>query len=78
MRRVWCGINASDINHSAGRYLGSPKEAAAKLPFDCGFDAVGVVAATGPGAGGLQAGDAVASMSFDAFSGERASECKLA
>ena len=42
------GINASDINYTAGRYFGSPEVAAKRLPFDAGFESVGVVAATGP------------------------------
>ena len=42
------GVNASDVNYSSGRYFGSPEESAKLLPFDAGFEAVGVVAAVGP------------------------------
>lgn len=67
MRRCFVGINASDINYTAGRYSGSPAEAAAKLPFDAGFESVGVVAAVGPGVADLKPGDAVATLA-DGFS----------
>ena len=42
------GINASDINYTAGRYFGSAEVAAKRLPFDAGFESVGAVAAVGP------------------------------
>ena len=42
------GINASDINYTAGRYFGSAEVAAKRLPFDAGFESVGAVAAAGP------------------------------
>lgn len=45
VRVAFAGINASDVNFSAGRYHSSKQEAAEKLPFDAGFEAVGVVAA---------------------------------
>ena len=54
MRRVWAGINASDINFTAGRYFGSVQETQKRLPFNAGFEAVGVVAAVGPGVTGGQ------------------------
>jgi NADPH:quinone reductase-like Zn-dependent oxidoreductase len=34
------------------RYFNSPQEAKAKLPFDAGFESVGVVAAVGAGVTG--------------------------
>ena len=46
------GVNASDINYTAGRYFGSPEVAAQRLPFDAGFESVGAVAATGPDVSG--------------------------
>lgn len=52
VRRVYVGINASDVNYTAGRYLGSPAKAQALLPFDCGFESVNVVAAVGEGVKG--------------------------
>ena len=52
MRRVWAGVNASDVNFTAGRYFGSIKESESRLPFDAGFEAVGVIAAVGEGVPG--------------------------
>ena len=52
MRRVWAGVNASDINYTAGRYFGSIKESKERLPFNAGFEAVGVIAAVGEGVSG--------------------------
>ena len=52
MRRVWAGVNASDINFTAGRYFGSVKESQKRLPFLAGFEAVGIVAAVGQGVTG--------------------------
>jgi NADPH:quinone reductase-like Zn-dependent oxidoreductase len=46
------GINASDVNYTAGRYFGGGVAAEKKLPFDAGFESVGVVAALGPGVSG--------------------------
>lgn len=46
------GVNASDINYTAGRYFGSPEVAAKRLPFDAGFESVGAVAAMGPDVSG--------------------------
>lgn len=63
VRRVYAGVNASDINFTSGRYFnGGPKEAAGKLPYDAGFESVGVVAEVGPGVMDYQVGDAVATL----------------
>lgn len=48
IRIAFAGVNASDVNFSAGRYQASVAEAQAALPFDAGFEAVGAVAALGP------------------------------
>lgn len=48
IRVAFAGVNASDVNFSAGRYQASIAEAQAALPFDAGFEAVGAVAALGP------------------------------
>lgn len=48
IRVAFAGVNASDVNFSAGRYQASIAEAQASLPFDAGFEAVGAVAAVGP------------------------------
>ena len=52
VRRTFVGINASDINYTSGRYHSSRKEAEQQLPFDAGFETVGVVAAVGDGVAG--------------------------
>ncbi|KAL2917089.1 hypothetical protein HK105_203153 [Polyrhizophydium stewartii] len=44
VRNKHLGINASDINFTSGRY-----DTRVKPPFDCGFEALGEVVATGPG-----------------------------
>ncbi|CAL5218387.1 g58 [Coccomyxa viridis] len=68
VRRAYAGINASDINYTAGRYFGSPEIAAKRLPFDAGFESVGAVAATGPDVSGLRVGQPVAELAYGAFS----------
>lgn len=68
MRRLYAGVNASDINFTSGRYFGGAKAASARLPFDAGFEAVGVVAAVGEGCRGLSVGAPIAVMEFGAFS----------
>ena len=52
VRRMFAGVNASDINFTSGRYFGTPEQSAKLLPFDAGFEAVGVVAAVAPGVKG--------------------------
>jgi NADPH-dependent curcumin reductase CurA len=42
VKYAYAGINASDINYTAGRY-----DPSLKPPFDCGFEAIGTVIATG-------------------------------
>ena len=58
----WVGINASDVNFTAGKYLKD-----AKLPLRCGFEAVSRVVAAGADTG-YTPGDAVAVTAFGAFS----------
>jgi NADPH:quinone reductase-like Zn-dependent oxidoreductase len=67
VRRLYAGINASDINFTSGRYFGSAKVAAAKLPFAAGFETVGVVVATAPDVKSLAVGDVVGSLSYGGF-----------
>ncbi|KAK9812689.1 hypothetical protein WJX72_002127 [[Myrmecia] bisecta] len=67
VRRAYAGVNASDINFTAGRYFGSPKEAAKRLPFESGFESVGAVAAVGPAVTELRVGDVVAQFSYNGF-----------
>lgn len=52
VRRAYAGVNASDVNYTAGRYFGGGAAARERLPFDAGFESVGVVAALGPGVSG--------------------------
>ncbi|TMW57608.1 hypothetical protein Poli38472_003533 [Pythium oligandrum] len=58
----YVGINASDINYTNGAYLPGVQP-----PFDCGFEAVGIVVDVGPNVKKLKKGDAVASMAYGAF-----------
>ena len=67
IERRYTGVNASDVNFSAGRYFGGAKQAASKLPFDAGFESVGVVAAVGGGVK-LQSGQPVATLTYGGFS----------
>ena len=57
VRNRWAGVNATDVNISAGRYA-----ADAQVPMDLGAEAVGVVEAVGEGVAGFAVGDAVATM----------------
>lgn len=52
MRRAFAGINASDVNFTAGRYFGTPERSEKLLPFYAGFESVGIVAGTGSGVKG--------------------------
>ena len=51
------------------RYFGSTKVAEAKLPFEAGFEAVGVVAAAAPDVQGIVPGQPVATMTYGGFAG---------
>ena len=57
VRNRWAGVNATDVNISAGRY-----EQGVSVPFDLGAEAVGVVEAVGDGVGGWAVGQPVATM----------------
>ena len=48
VRIAFAGVNASDVNFTAGRYQTSIEQAQASLPFDAGFEGVGAVAALDP------------------------------
>jgi len=56
------GINASDINYTAGRY-----RPGVKPPFDAGFESAGVVVAVGEDVKRIKVGDPVASAAYGAF-----------
>jgi len=57
------GINASDINFTAGKYMPDVKP-----PFDVGFEAVATIAAKGSDVSSFQIGDSVAVTTFGSFS----------
>ncbi|XP_068637694.1 uncharacterized protein [Aristolochia californica] len=62
------GVNASDVNFTSGRYFkSSDKEQLSHLPFDAGFEAVGLIAAIGDSVEGLKVGMAIATMSFGGY-----------
>ena len=64
VRNKFLGINASDINFTAGRY-----DRRAKLPLDLGFESVGEIAAVGTDCSrGYKLGDAVGVFENGAFS----------
>ncbi|CAL8248092.1 unnamed protein product [Lota lota] len=63
VRNRFVGINASDINYSAGRY-----DPSLKPPFDCGFEGVGEVVGLGLSASSCHTvGETVAYFSDGAF-----------
>ena len=74
-------LNASDVNFTAGRCFGGAKKAAALLPFDAGFESVGVVAALGPGVADahpeLAPGQPVATTTYGGFSEYAVAPAKL-
>ena len=57
------GVNASDINWTAGRYIPDIKP-----PFDTGFEGLGQVAQVGQGCVNFRPGDAVSFMRYGSFS----------
>ena len=59
VRNRFAGVNATDVNVTAGRYSADPE-----LPMDLGAEAVGVVEAVGEGVERLKEGDAVATTSL--------------
>ncbi|XP_073103649.1 uncharacterized protein [Elaeis guineensis] len=64
---IYAGVNASDVNFSSGRYFGgNNNEVAARLPFDAGFEAVGIVAAVGDSVH-VKVGTPVALMTFGSY-----------
>lgn len=62
VRTLYCGINASDVNFTAGKYTPG-----AKPPMDAGFESVGQVVQVAEGLTQLKVGDYVAATSFGAF-----------
>ncbi|KAG5484033.1 hypothetical protein LSCM1_05886 [Leishmania martiniquensis] len=62
VKNKYLGINASDINFTAGIY-----QPDVRPPFVCGFEAVGEVIDVGSGVKDLKAGAAVVTQSYGAF-----------
>ncbi|ORC90355.1 oxidoreductase [Trypanosoma theileri] len=62
VKNFFVGINASDVNFTAGKYKPD-----AKPPFDCGFEALGEVVALGGNVKEITLGDAVVTRCYGAF-----------
>ncbi|KAL5541104.1 hypothetical protein UlMin_043390 [Ulmus minor] len=66
---IYAGVNASDVNFSSGRYFsGNSKDLGSRLPFDAGFEAVGIIAAVGASVTDLEVGTPAAIMTFGSYS----------
>ncbi|CAN6466691.1 unnamed protein product [Victoria cruziana] len=64
---LYAGVNASDVNFTSGRYFGGKEASSTRLPFDAGFEAVGLVAAIGDMVNDIRIGTPVAVMSFGSY-----------
>jgi len=73
IKNRFVGINASDINFTAGRYFND-----AKVPLDAGFEGVGEVVAIGDEVTNIKVGQSVAYMSNGAFAEYLKLSAKLA
>merc|ERR1712000_172553 len=62
LQNYWVGINASDINYTAGHY-----RPGLAPPFDAGFESVSRVMKCGKDVKHLKEGDTVVATSFSAF-----------
>jgi len=62
LRNHWVGVNASDINFTAGKYL-----LGVKPPFDAGFESIGEVVQVGSQVSHLKPGDFAATTAFGSF-----------
>ncbi|KAI5661073.1 hypothetical protein M9H77_20396 [Catharanthus roseus] len=68
LKIIYAGVNASDVNFSSGRYFtGKSEDIASRLPFDAGFEAVGVVAAVGDSVKNVKVGTPAAVMTFGSY-----------
>ncbi|KAI9127937.1 hypothetical protein K1719_000930 [Acacia pycnantha] len=68
VKLIYAGVNASDVNFSSGRYFsGNDKDTASRLPFDAGFEAVGIIAAVGDSVTDLKVGMPCALMTFGGY-----------
>ncbi|KFK35988.1 hypothetical protein AALP_AA4G063600 [Arabis alpina] len=66
LKLIYAGVNASDVNFASGRYFS--KNEGLKLPFDAGFEGVGLIAAVGESVNNLEIGTPAAVMTFGAYS----------
>ncbi|XP_030466658.2 uncharacterized protein LOC115685707 [Syzygium oleosum] len=65
---LYAGVNASDVNFSSGRYFqGGKGDVGSRLPFDAGFEAVGIIAAVGDSVKDLKVGMPAAMMTFGSY-----------
>ncbi|KAH9616592.1 hypothetical protein KSS87_014422, partial [Heliosperma pusillum] len=63
--RIWC---IRDVNFSSGRYFsGKDGDIARNLPFDAGFEAVGIIAAVGDAVNDVKVGSAAAVMTYGSY-----------
>lgn len=62
VKNKFLGINASDINFTAGIY-----QPDVEVPFDCGFEALGEVVGVGVGVKDIKPGEPVITQSFGSF-----------
>ncbi|XWS54816.1 hypothetical protein CRYUN_Cryun10bG0121700 [Craigia yunnanensis] len=68
LKIIYAGVNASDVNFSSGRYFqGNKKDLGSLLPFDAGFEAVGIIAAIGDSVSNLKVGTPAAIMTFGGY-----------
>ncbi|KAK9044328.1 hypothetical protein V6N11_072638 [Hibiscus sabdariffa] len=68
LKIIYAGVNASDVNFSSGRYfLGNKKDISSLLPFDAGFEAVGIIAAVGDSVSNLEVGTPAAIMVYGGY-----------
>ncbi|XP_062022887.1 uncharacterized protein LOC133739170 [Rosa rugosa] len=63
---IYAGVNASDVNFSSGRYF-TGADKGPQLPFDAGFEAVGIIAAVGESVTNLKIGTPAAIMTFGSY-----------
>ncbi|KAK8485190.1 hypothetical protein V6N13_128761 [Hibiscus sabdariffa] len=68
LKVIYAGVNAGDVNYSAGRYFqGNKKDLSSLLPADAGFEAVGIIAAIGDSVRNFKVGTPAAVMSFGCY-----------
>ncbi|XP_010536331.1 PREDICTED: zinc-binding alcohol dehydrogenase domain-containing protein 2 [Tarenaya hassleriana] len=68
LKIIYAGVNASDVNFSSGRYFsGNNKNQGSNLPFDAGFEGVGIIAAVGDSVRNVEVGTPAAVMTFGAY-----------